>query len=166
MKLFIIFLFLLTSCSSLKEWTKDTFEPKSPMDDVHEYHRPLEKQHLIPRQGYEGYLTNRVCLKWYGDKCEKDSVKKYSLKDKEVRAKLISLQFACHIGGKRWRICPNKEGFCRREKLVKCMKKRRINPFRSKKKCVKWKTTPINKFIPLANYQFLLDSSTECEKGY
>ena len=76
MKLLLMLLMLiLVSCAGLKTWTRDTFEPKSKMDEVQESHKPLEKQRLIPRPGYEGHLTNRVCLKWYGSDCEKESIK-------------------------------------------------------------------------------------------
>lgn len=169
MKNFIVLLFLIvliSSCSSLKEWTKETFEPKSPMSEVHEFHRPLEKQRLIPRPGYEGHLTNRVCLKWYGDECEQESIRKYSLKDKSTRMRLIKLQFACHIGSKRYRICPNQEGFCRREGTKVCKKWRKKSIFHRKKKCLEWGMNKVELFIPVTDYQFLLDGSTECEKGF
>lgn len=161
----IVFLLFLCSCSSLTDWTKDVFEPKSEMDEVQESHKPLEKQRLIPRPGYEGHLTNRVCLKWYGGKCEKESVKKYSLKDKNVRSRLIRFKFACHIGGKRYRVCPDKEGFCRRDKKRVCTKWVRKHIFTNKKKCKNWKDEAINTFIPVSDYQLLLDGSTECKKG-
>ena len=167
MKLLLIFsIVFLSSCSSLKDWTKDIMEPKTDMDEVHEAHRPLEKQRLIPRQGYEGRLTNRICTKWYGDKCESESTREYSLKDKATRKRLIGLNFACHVGDKRYRICPDKEGLCRREKKTYCSKWVRKHIFTNKKKCKKWKVKGINKFIPITDYQFLLDSRTECKKGF
>jgi hypothetical protein len=146
------------------EWTKEVMEPKSEMSEVHESHRPLEAQRLIPRKGYEGKLTNRICLKWYGDKCEAESIKEYSLKDKSVRELLIKLQFACHIGGKRYRVCPDREGFCRREKKTVC-KKWGKKVFSRKKVCRKWEDEKKESFIPVSNYNFLLDASTECKKG-
>jgi len=178
MKQLLILLFMLwlaSSCSSLKKWSKETFEPKSKMDEVHKYHRPLEKQRLIPRPGYEGSLTNRVCTKWYGSKCEAESIREYTFKDKiikgkavkgkTVRAKLIKLQFACHIGGKRYRVCPDKEGFCRREKHTKCAKWGK-KLFSREKICRKWKDIVVKKFLSMKDYSFLLDAGTECKKGY
>lgn len=163
----ILFTLMLASCSSTGDWIKDTFEPKSEMDDVQESHKPLEQQRLIPRPGYEGHLTNRVCLKWYGPKCEKDSVKKYSLKDEAIRKRLIRFKFACHISDKRYRICPNQEGFCRREGGTKECKKWGRTVFRRKKVCRKWGITKATEFfIPVDDYQLLLDGATECKKGY
>ena len=162
MKTILILILLLSAvaCSTIR----DVFEPESKMEDVQESHRPLEQQRLIPRPGYEGHLTNRVCLKWYGDHCEKDSVRKYSLKDKKIRNRLIEFQFACRIGGKRYRVCPNKEGFCRRERHRVCKKWGRTI-FKRRKVCRKWENKTVNKFIHIDDYQFLLDGATECKKG-
>ena len=164
--IFLILIITTISCSSIKEWTKGILEPKSKMDEVHEQHRPLEKQRLVPRPGYEGYLTNRICLKWYGSKCEKESIKKYSLKDRKVRENFIELQFACHVGGKRYRICPDKAGFCRKEKHSECAKWGRKNVFNSEKVCKKWKDKIVKKYLDsVTDLQFLLDGATECKKG-
>lgn len=161
---FTFLTFMLTACSSVGDWVKDTFEPTSPVDEVHEFHRPLEKQRLIPRPGFEGKLTNRVCLKFYGDLCEKESVREYDLNDEVTRNRLIDLQFACHVGGKRHRICPDKAGLCRREMEKVCTKWGRTI-FKREKVCRNWKEEITEKFIPITDYQFLLDSRTECQKG-
>jgi len=156
---------MFTGCSSFGDWVKDTFEPKSTVDEVHEFHRPLEKQRLIPRPGYEGKLTCRVCLKFYGDVWQKESIREYDLNDEDTRKRLINLQFACRVSGKRHRICPEKPGLCRREKEEVCVKWGRTL-FKRKKVCREWKQEITNKFIPVTDYQFLLDSRTECEKGF
>jgi len=166
MKLILILTVLLSvvSCSSIKQWTKEVMEPSSPMDEVQEAHKPFEQQRVIPRPGYEGHLTNRVCLKWYGDFCEEESIRKYSLKDEPTRKRFIEFSFACHIGGKRYRVCPDQEGFCRREKENVCEKWGK-KLFSRKKVCRKWREVKTEKFISIDDYKFLLDGSTECKKG-
>ena len=167
-QLLILFSLLLitmffASCSTVKE----VFEPKSDMDEVHEAHRPLDAQRLIPRQGYEGKLTNRVCTKWYGGECESDSTREYSLKDPAIRKRLIKLGFACRISGKRWRVCPNDAGFCRREGGIKECKKWGRTLIRRKKVCRDWgKSKTVELFTSIEEYGYLLDARTECKKGY
>ena len=168
MKLVLISLLLLiTSCAGLKDWSKKVMEPKSDMDEVHEVHRPLEKQRLLPRPGYEGFLTNRVCTKWYGSTCESESIKKYDLKDKKVRDNFIELNFACYVAKKRYRLCPDKPGFCRKT--------------RAEKKCIRWgkrfltrkkyckeysKPVVVQKYLDaVEDFQFLLDGTLECNQG-
>lgn len=166
MKMFLALILLtLTSCAGLKDWSKKVMEPKSDMDEVHEYHRPLQDQHLIPRPGYEGHLTNRVCLKWYGDKCEQESIKKYDLKDKKVRDTLIRLNFACWAAEKRYRVCSDKPGFCRKEKKRTCTRWGRTL-LRRKRYCKSYKNEITKTYLDgIKDYEFLLNSSIECEKG-
>ena len=167
MKKIILLLSLIgiVSCSSVGDWVKDVMEPESNRDEVHEHHRPLESQRLTVRPGYEGKLTNRVCVSFYGDECEKESVREYDLKDAPTRKRLIDLKFACDVGGSRYRICPDQPGLCRREKHKVCKKWGRTL-FRRKKVCRKWKEEIKTKFISAVDeYAFLLDSRTECKKG-
>lgn len=168
----LCFLLGLISCSSVVEWSHEKFKPKGPYDQVHTFHQPLQNQRLIPRPGYEGHLTNRVCKDFYGKKCDKDkdgnlevSIRQYDLKDVTFRKKLIEFDFACSIGGKRYRICPDRPGFCRRELHRKCVKwKKKL--FSSKKKCKKWEEKIVKKYRDATtDYEFLLDGATECKRG-
>ena len=169
----LFFLLVIASCSSLTEWSHDTFEPKGPYDEVHTFHQPLQGQRLIPRPGYEGHLTNRVCKDFYGKKCDKDkdgnlevSIRQYDIRDEALRKKLIEFGFACSVGGKRYRICPDRPGFCRRELHKKCVKWKKGLFSRKKKKCKKWDEKIVKKYIDaVKDYEFLLDGATECKKG-
>ena len=74
MKLILIVMLLLSSCSSVKDWYHEVSEPESKYKEVPLNHQALSKQRLIPRPGYKG-LTNQVCIEFYGNKCvKKDSI--------------------------------------------------------------------------------------------
>lgn len=163
MRLLILTLFLFVSCSHIDEWAKDAFEPESKYEQVHNDHQNLEKQRLIPRPGFGGHLTNRVCTKFYGNTCEQISVRKYSLEDERIRKRLIQFGFACKVGGKRYRICKDKPGLCRRIKTDKCIKWKRKWIF-GKKKCVKYEIKTMFLHIK-KDYKFMIDGGTECKQG-
>ena len=149
---------MLTSCSSL--------EPKpepSAYPDIHLDHQALIGQRLIPRTGYNGFLTNQVCKKFVGKKCMETSILKYDLMDMAVRTQLVNdLKFACKMGKSRWRISINAPAIVRQEKG-----------------CVKWKKKTISRkvycaetgvvkteFIHIDDYQRLIDGALECRSGF
>jgi hypothetical protein len=161
----MISILMLSSCAGFKKWTKDVMEPKSDMDEVHQYHRPLEKQRLIPRPKHEGFLTNRVCTDFYGPDCEKESIKEYDLSNKKIRENFIELGFACVVSGKRYRFCPDKPGFCRKEFYKECSSwgKRFFSRARY---CKQYKEFTVEKYLDgITDYKFLLDGTMECKKG-
>jgi hypothetical protein len=104
----------------------------------------LVKQILRPWTGYHG-LTNRACtlIDQKGD-CAHWSVIDYVLEDAQTRASLSQLVFICNVAGKRYKVCPDKPGLCRRhcDGFLFCQTK--------------------EDFLPIANYQFLIDADTKC----
>ncbi len=130
---------LLIGCSSKKDY----------------YRNPLVKQILKPRPNHIG-LTNRACEKWNGDKCENWVVIDYDLNDAGLRKKLVELKFICKIHNNRFKICLDKAGFCRHTyKKVRCNKWDKWKWFCKKKKV-------LIKYIPISDYQYVLDSGTRC----
>lgn len=158
----LVFMVILSSCGSTGEWVKKAFEPKSDYEGVHLNHQAFARQRFIPRKGYEGYLTNRVCLEFYGNECKKTSIVKYDLKDAEVRKKFNDFKIACKVGGKRYRICKDQAGLCRSEEGCLEWKKHWLT---RKRFCAKRGVIKTD-FIPVENYQYLLDGATECKEGY
>lgn len=122
------------------------------------YHAQLAQQRLAPRPGHEGYLTHRICKqsKFWGG-CEIYDIKTYDINDPEVRVMMNDFRIACRIGGKRFRISLDKPGFVRREH-GKCKDKKLFS-----NKCKKWEYN--EDFIPIENYDYLIEASTECMAG-
>lgn len=73
----------------------------------------LADQILVARHGHEGSLTNQTCLAYDHDKCVKESLITYDLSNQSFRDTARRLQFVCKMGGKEYKICPDKPGFCR-----------------------------------------------------
>lgn len=113
------------------------------------YQHVLSEQILKPRKGFEGFLTNRACLKYEKGDCLNESIVKYDLSDSEFRRAVNEFNFICKIGGKRYKICLDKAGFCR---------------FEGHKKC--WlffcKTEMKEIYVPVAQYEFLIQAKTRC----
>lgn len=134
--LFCIFLSSLSlSCSSA---------PK-----VYPRHELVE-QILKPRPGYKG-LTNRVCSSVNDKKECVYTVTDYDLFDVNFRKNANTFNFTCNIGGKRYKVCQDKPGFCH-------FTYKGLWPFRKK----------IEDYLPITNYDFLLSAKTVCanEKLY
>lgn len=112
---------------------------------------PLVYQILKPRPEYPGMLTNRACLKYDGEKCIEEDVDIYDMNDEAFREKANTLDFICNIGGRRFKICKDKPGFCRRTFKKKCWWK-----FCRKRKLRN------EEYIPVEPYQFLLDANVKC----
>lgn len=104
----------------------------------------LVNEILRPRTGYKG-LTNRACSKTDPKMgCVAYEVKDYLLDDLPTRKSLSDLVFVCNVAGKRYKVCPDKAGLCRKhcEGFI----------FKS---CEE-------DFLPITGYQFLIDSATKC----
>jgi hypothetical protein len=109
---------------------------------------PLEHSTLKDqRLAYRSYgLSNRVCS---GDEC---TIKKYDINDPAIRKLLNQLRFVCKIGGKRWRVCLRKAGFCRRTE--RCLKK-----FFWIFRCERYET----KFLPVEDHDYLVNLGIVCK---
>lgn len=162
--LIILTVLFLSSCSNLKQWYHEVSEPDSIYKEVPLNHQALVGQRLIPRPGYTG-LTNQVCLEFYGPDCIKKSIREYKLEDPKVRDAFNEFKFACHIGGKRYRICKDQPGFCRTESHSVCERWGK-KLFSRRKVCRRWGTEEKKMYKPISDYQFLLDGATECKAGY
>lgn len=81
---------------------------------------PLIEQILIPRLGHGAKLTNSACLKYEGQRCSNLEILDYDLADTGLRKSLNDFGFICSVGGKRFKICLDKPGFCRREFSQRC----------------------------------------------
>lgn len=101
---------------------------------------PLSKQILRVRQGYDGHLTHR----------RDDVIQAHSLSDPEFRKTLNDLDFICRIGNKRYKVCLDKPGYCRRKFEQKCF------IFCGKRKLI-WE-----KYLPASDHLFLVAAGTTC----
>ena len=112
----------------------------------------LSGQVLRFRLGHEGKLTNQVCTSYQAGRCVRD-VAEYNLSDAETRATLVALKFRCDVGGRRFRICADKPGLCRRnDDVVK-----RVLFFTVKR-------TPQYEFLDATkDFKFLAGAKTRCE---
>lgn len=126
----IILLTLFIGCS--------TREPLPP--------NPLYNQILKVRNGHDG-LTNSYCEKYKGNKCESLKIVTYSLKDPKMRYRLgVELGFICYIAGKRYKVCYDKEGFCR---------------FTYERSNLVFKKL-VEKYIPLHPLEYHIQANTKC----
>lgn len=74
----------------------------------------LADQILVARHGHEGKLTNQVCTTYDKDaKCISWNLIEYDLSQQTFRDTARRLQFICKMGGKRYKICPDRPGICR-----------------------------------------------------
>ena len=153
----VLVLLFLASCS---------FFRAKLYQDVPLGHQPLVGQRLVARDGYNGKLTNRVCLSFDSNKCVETSLIEYDLNVPDVRKTLVELGFACNVGGKRFRVCADSAGLCRVEAHEICIEYRKTFFFR-REVCAKEKIEITNHFLSINDdYSFLLDSATECRAGY
>ena len=114
---------------------------------------PLVDQILKPRTGVEGNLTNRTCSKYDGDRCAQENIQAYNLSDPVFRKTVNDLKFLCNIGGRRFKVCLDKPGFCRfSSDTYKC-------GFLHLFKC---SGELEEEYLPAEPYQFLLDAKVRC----
>ena len=109
---------------------------------------PLAEKILKPRAGYKG-LTNRYCEQYEQSTCKSWKVEDYDLNDKEVRERLRAAGITCKIAEKRYKISLDKPGFMRREGTKKCF-------------LFFCNTEYKDEFIPISEYQYLLDITAKC----
>ncbi len=107
---------------------------------------PLVDQILRPRPGYTG-LTNSFCTRFEDDECKELVVQDHPLTP-EFRKQLNDFKFICNVAGRRFKICIEKEGLCRYE-----IEKRDCFLCRDRVKQV---------FIPITDYQYLLNANAKC----
>ena len=139
MKIFLLLVFLVSCRATIPIYS----------------HNALIDQILKVRAAYPGMLTNSACLEYKNGKCVSLDIIQYSLNDPEMRYKLIDLGFKCQVGGKRFRICRDRPGFCRWEN--KCLS----HPWYWPWVCSAYEET----YVPASNHQFLIDSKTYCKKN-
>ena len=124
----------------------------STSPELYPEHELVDKL-LKPRAGFQGKLTNLVCLAKSPDgKCTEEKIITYDLADEEFRETTNRLNFLCKVGSKRYKICTDKEGFCR---------------FSYKKSCfiLGWPCSRgerLEEFLPVTQYRYLLDARTRC----
>jgi len=112
----------------------------------------LVDQIIMPRAGYDGKLTNRTCGAYKDGKCSDEKIQTYDLSDALFRKTANDLKFLCNVGGRRFKICMDKPGFCRfSSETYKC-------GFLGLAKCSK----QIEEYLPASPYQFLLDAKVKC----
>jgi hypothetical protein len=106
----------------------------------------LVDQILRPRTGYTG-LTNSWCERWEDGRCQSLKIEDHPLTP-EFRKQLNDFKFICRVGDRRFKVCVDKEGLCRREV----------------KDCGHWwcRDKVIEVFIPITDYQYLLNANTKC----
>lgn len=124
------------------------------------YHGNLVNQRLTPRTNFVG-LTHQI-----KDENDEWSQINYDLKDPGIRETLFRLRFACNIVGKRWRICKNRAGYCRRENYcpewVHSWWRRNVR--KKPPKCKDW--IERTDFISVEKHTFLIAAGTECQAGW
>ena len=108
-------------------------------------------QILKPRKGFEGFLTNSRCTKRKGDDCKNLEIEKYDLNDDSFRRTVNRLDFICMIGNKRYKVCLDKVGFCRRSFRRNWLGRRKFR---------------YEKYIPAYDYDFLIKSKLRCFNKY
>lgn len=160
LKYFII-LFLIVSCSSIKK----KITPNGVHDSVHTDHLNTASMRLAPRASYPGMLVNRVCLGFSkdGNCIAGHSVKVFDTSKKETREMLINFRFACYVGGKRYRICKEKNGLCRQEYGCLEYKKKLIT---RKTYCAKYGTVKTHYLDMVKDFDYIVQGGTGCKANY
>lgn len=128
-------------------------------------HSPLESQRLVVRQEFVGRLTNHVCKVYDGltNECKEWSMRTYSLEDAEFRRQMNDFVITCEIGGRRFKVCLDKPGYCRHERVCLDRGRRWYWPFNVVCKDSKINETYIDAKL---EHEYLLNAGTECMRGY
>ena len=124
-------------------------------------HKPFINQRLVVRHKYPNMLTNQICKKKKNGECVEWSIKKYDLGNASFRKLMNDAKIPCQIAGKRWRVCLDSAGYCRRH--VKCLKWKDVWwDFKEGVRCVKKKQ--VEEFIPATSHDYLVQAKTVCYK--
>lgn len=102
----------------------------------------LGEQILRPRAGHDGYLTNSHYEVDPISKLNTEIIKSYDFNDAAFRKEANDLDFACKVGDKRFKICMDKPGLCRKYKSG-------------------WFSHD-EEYLPASNYKLMLDAGTKC----
>ena len=117
--------------------------------------KDLVSQILRARAEFPGYLTNTSCEKYVGDECKGGyKLSSYDLKDPVVREKLVRLDFICSVGGRRFKIDPDKPGFVRLNQIEKCARWDVLHVF-----CQR---VVEQEFLGIEPWDFLVDADVRC----
>lgn len=114
---------------------------------------PLVDQILKVRAGHDGKLTNRTVPAPDAQGLVVPIIKDYPLDDPEFRKTVNELGFICNIGGKRFKICTDKPGFCRFSHAKKCFLGLLCRDGEL-----------LEEYLPVEKYGFLLDANARCAK--
>ena len=124
------------------------FSCSSSQDDAlpDEYLRGSFKSQIMTfHPDHKYFLTNTDDL----------GLKKYDLRNKELRETLDGLHFICALKDKRYFICQDSPGLCRR--TDKCVK-RKWHIFKRYRKCIKYEV----KRLSLERHDFMVKSGIHC----
>lgn len=118
----------------------------APMTPQH----ALTDQIISPRPDHSPNLTNSHCIEQLKGECNKLEITDYNLNDEKFRHDANDLDFICNVGNRRFKICMDKPGLCRRECHKKCFL------------FICGKEDCNEEYIPVDRYQFLIDSKSRC----
>jgi hypothetical protein len=115
---------------------------------VQEYQNvPLIQRVLRVLPSHPDRLTNRACLRYENGACTNWDVSTYSLEDAATRDLLVRLRFVCQVAGERFKVCPDRPGFCQYTYVKK------------------WALAPrklVIKYVPLSPSEFHVSAATTC----
>lgn len=112
--------------------------------EFHYNRNQLVEQVLTARPG-KPVLSNSAFVKGEKDVWHNEIVE-YDLADEKLRTNMFAMHFVCSIGGKRYKVCADKPGFCRVSYQ---------GGFFSKKK--------VEEYIPIKEqYDFIVQARTTC----
>lgn len=109
----------------------------------------LYEKILTVRPGHDGCLTNRSCTEYdKNNECLNYKIDDYSLSDDSLRKQLNDFNFICMIGGRLFKVCIDKPGFCRHWY--------RACGFLGMNKCRQ------EEYLPISDYSYHLNAQTKC----
>ena len=113
---------------------------------------------LRARPAHRGQLSNTFCSLVENGKCQVGGVTTYDLNDPEIRELLNSLDFICNVADRRFKICLDKPGLCRKWQVEKC------GPLSFIFGCKV--TSEGEQYIPASNWELITGAATICFNKY
>jgi len=115
---------------------------------------------LLPSKYLRGAFKTQIMTfhpdhKYFLTNTDDSGLVKYDLRTNELRSTLDHLHFICEIGKKRYFICQDSVGLCRKTNI--CIKRKRAL-FKSGRKCLKYKLEKID----IEHHDFLVKSGVHC----